>query len=152
VNTPLTLLTAAFNKKTREEKRKEVIYIRNQLYPEVKDLCIEVVRCFVRNPRVGPHWMAPGIRPTAEKGTFAYNCICAIENAVMEVGQFIESPEQRKKIRDMMLSSCIDGKKFIFEHWNAPFSKSNFYYKRDCFFYILARNLGLTFAQEFGNS
>jgi hypothetical protein len=80
------------------------------LYPEIRSLSIEIIRCYVRNPRIGPHWMGLDILSSAPPGSFGELCIKAINNAMKEVSRLNSyTREQQRALRETLIDSFTEG-------------------------------------------
>ena len=67
----------------------------------------------------------------------------AIEEAQEDAGADIPSEEERRRVRQAVLDSCVLGRNFTFEYSALPLGKTNFYERRRRFIWIVAKKLRL---------
>ena len=66
----------------------------------------------------------------------------AVETAMLHVGTDIADEHERKRLRNAVMVSCIEGRNFRFEYTNLPMSRDNFYKRRRKFLYDIAIFMG----------
>lgn len=64
----------------------------------------------------------------------------AVERALLRVGLDIADDAEREKLRLALCDSCIEGRRFVFEHRNLCVGKTNFYKRRSLFLYEIAKS------------